>query len=237
MLYNNKCPTEYVAPGFLTEVVPSNATKQSEWQKLLLQDTVDVGRFEVGPYRVIVGASSARPSIEVLPSSQMRDLKTSKLLQSLQKSSSQRRSGLVSTLDDPGTQSIRHTPAVGSLRSDVCTPAPSSQPAFHTSAKKSSQCGRGFATPAIQVLTYRSRKRNVVPAKFAELLVQACALEGNRQGNHVFDLKSLQQNQIVRLKASLGSAMRCECGDGSNAGELVGDRPYILARVLTDTLS
>ena len=70
-------------------------------------------------------------------------------------------------------------------------------------------------------MTYRSRKRNIVPEKFAELLVQACGLEANRKDDHIFELRDLQLNKLIRLNTSLGSSVRCECGDDSNAGGLV----------------
>jgi hypothetical protein len=218
MLYNKQCPTAYRTPGFLTEDVPNAPSKQSGWQKLLLQESGDIGKFEVGLYKIIVGASNVRPSVELPVSSQMRGLRVSKQLQSLQKSSSQQRSGIASTLDDPGSQNPHNTAVTLVLGSDSCTPPRSGLVSPRPSPKKGSQRS---GPPKIQVMSSHGRKRNVLPEKIAEILVQASAVETHREGEHIFVLEDLQQNALVRLDTSLGASMRCECYDPSNEGVLV----------------
>lgn len=216
MLYNKRCPPGYCARGFLTEDVPYTPGQTSGWQKLLLQEDGRVGKFEVGPYEISIGASNVRPSIPT--SSRSRRLSMSKQLQGLQKSSSQRRSGLAPTLDDPGSQIAQSTPATLRLRSNGRNQSTSSQILPRSSAKQGSQQSGQSTLP---VMSGRSRKRNVVPEKIAEIVVHACAVEAHHDGDHIFDSENLEQNELDRLNALLGGSMRCECCDPSNDGVLV----------------
>jgi hypothetical protein len=200
ILYNDRCPTDYKAPKLLTERVSLAAHGQSGWLKLLLQKPLEVGTFEVGSYHVAIGARTSTQLIELSTSSQARDYKTRMQLQGWQKSSSQQDNSIVSTI--PRT-SARTLPA--SRRSPQAVPSSS---AIHRS-QQSSAAG----------MTRKSRKRNVKPTTFAELVLKACDLETEFEGDHVFDMNDLKRNKITRLHSAY--TIRCGCGDESRAENLV----------------
>lgn len=201
MLYNDRCPSGHEISGFMTEDLPS-AKEQTGWHKLLLQQTGEVGDFEVGPYRVVVGTSNIRPSIEESTSSQARELDVRMQLQSWQNSSSRQDNGLLSTLDAHRSDPHR-APTL-----EMLSPFPSS-------ARTGSRPSRADG------MAPGSRLRNVAPETVAELIGKACAMETHNTGSHIFDRKDLKKDKITRLKASLGAVVRCGCGDESSDGQLV----------------
>lgn len=218
MLYNDRCPSTYQAPGLVTESLSLAAEKQTGWHKLLLQKSLEVGAFEVGPYHVTVGAKTTRQSIEIPTSSQMRDLKSRVQLQSWQKSSSQQENSLMSTLEHVGIRKSHHTPATRpDLTSDMRSPLPSSQAVLLSSAMNESNQSRSSG------MTRKSRKRNVIPTKLAELILKAHAIEAQCLGDNIFDLEDLRRNKITRLKS--GGQIQCGCEDESGEGNLVSFSP------------
>ena len=215
MLYNASCPSSYGIPGFLTEDLPLAVREQTNWHKLLLQKTGEVGEFEVGPFHVVVGTSNIRPSIEGSTSSRAEDLYVQRELRGLQHSPSGQEHGLLSTLDAPSSDP-RHALTVSNLlTSDMISPLPASQNLLRSSASSGSQRGPS------DIMATTSRQRNLAPETLAELILRACELETPGQGGPIFNLDDLKGNKITRLNASLGGVVRCGCGSESSARDLV----------------
>jgi len=206
MLYNASCPSSYGIPGFLTEDLPLAVQEQTNWHKLLLQKTGEVGEFEVGPFHVVVGTSNIRPSIEGSTSSRAEDLYVQRELRGLQHSPSGQDHGLLSTLDAPRSDPRHALPVSNLLTSDTISPLPASQNLLRSSASSGSQRG------PTDIMATTSRQRNLAPETLAELILKACELETPGQGGPIFNLDDLKRNKITRLNASLGGVVRCGCG-------------------------
>ena len=249
LLYNDDCPSAYEPHGFASStnfdvLFPDDAAQG--WSK---QGPEDVGSFSAGSYRIDVAASYLKPGIQErldssqipqdigykLTSSRVEDLAIGRQLNQMQRSSSIP-SGLTPTeIDSSGrivaTVATRRTMS-GQLQShsqplnsaNVTSPAQASQvdvPCTPNGTPVASSQGSKRSNTFLGTDVHSRRTRNVLPAKMAELVVQALTREvHNPSLIYLFDMDELKKNHTIK-RLDPGRTIHCECQSNHEEEEMV----------------
>lgn len=222
--YNDNCPKTYDPAGFVDAA--HHTILQEDWDKLWNGTGQSVSSFDSTHHAVGIAARNATFGYQT--ASQIQDTALSKQLENLQKTSSGRHPGLVSTLPEPITSPLRPSLprsvlAVDALHSPLPSPEESKSRNIKTrsttrSQPLTSQPDSGDLTGDLKnplrrlVIAGKSRReREIIPAKIAEAVVHAHCLDFDAQdGTTLFDPQQLEQGIIHRIGPSIN--VRCECG-------------------------
>lgn len=222
--YNDNCPDSYEPAGFIDaanhQIVPQ------DWDKLWGGAGQIVSKFESSHHAVSIAARNATFGYQT--ASQIQDTAISNQLQLLQKTSSGRHPGLVSTLPGLATSPVRSAiPTRGFSKESVPSTPPrpkhtkgrssktrsSTRSHSRNSKAESIELGDSHENPlsGLAILAKSRRRRDIIPAKLAEAVIQAHCLDFDAcDGTTVFDADQLEQGVLCRIDQS--DTVRCECG-------------------------
>ncbi|KPI40881.1 Meiosis-specific protein hop1 [Cyphellophora attinorum] len=235
MAYNDSCPRKYEPEGFMD--ASDDRILAEDWAKLWEEPTDGTSAFEAAHHSVTIAARNPTSSRQT--ASQVKDTAISRQLQQLQKTSSGRHPGLVSTLPLPATPYKQNQEVI---RDALVTPdqlietrsTRSSTRQIHTSPEEQQRPSEGInsaayvpaAQPAanpLRGLTIQSanrRKRNIIPEKMAKVIVQAHCLDFEAEdGLTFFDSVQLDRGILYRIDRS--TTVCCDCGDQQQRGLMV----------------
>lgn len=188
---------------------------RGSWSDLWHLPPAPVTEFQAGCQKVLLGAQNLQ-YLNGMSCSRLQDVKMSKQIQDLQKTSSQD-GELVPTATLPSTLPDAHTSVEGTrLRATRANPIASEKVA----AGPASSTRPINSLAKLSVASKNRRRRNVVDSKLAELLVQARAMENMHRGNHqLFDNAQFQNSKVRRLDRD--GPVKCECGSSHASEQLV----------------
>jgi hypothetical protein len=228
LAYTSSCPTQFEPPGFRSAI--KHGIVPGDWEILWRKTCHHVSKFDASHHSVTIGARNSTLGCQTV--SQAEDTYLSKQLQDLQKTSSGRHPGIVSTL-------ISSTPRSALPLANKQSAAPIGKASPPARKKKLPRNKIGSGRPlrerqkssvvlgvtkknplkGIEVQAIRRRRRDIIPEKFCEAIVQAYCLDFEAQdGRTCFNAEKLSKGIIERIEAS--ETVRCECGD-SSATELM----------------
>lgn len=190
LLYNATCPNFYEPAGFV---------ESTRYNPFASEDAQTVASFKAGSYQVEVGAIHPKAM-----DFRMNDTSTSRQLQAMQRSSS-----LPSNLISTQSEGVTLAGGQGTMPS-ASLPTPPEAAARVNTQPSSPLVSSPTRGPGLRTDWVSPRQPTVVPAKMAELIVQAWGLELNNQGPlHLLDTDGLQKYSIRRLNP--GNVVHCEC--------------------------
>lgn len=222
--YNDKCPDTYEPAGFIDAA--NHHIHPEDWGRLWDGSGQMVSKFNSTHHAVSIAARNATFGYQT--ASQIQDTAISKELQLLQKTSSGRHPGLVSTMPVPATSPNRSAIPTRALSGQTTPSTPpktrsakASSSGTRSSKRSKSQknrpesieLGDSDENPLIglAILAKRRRRRDISPQKLAEAIVQArCKDFEGRDGTTIFDSDQLEQGVLSRIDPS--DTVRCECG-------------------------
>jgi hypothetical protein len=220
--YNNNCPQAYDPPGFIDAA--KSKIVGNEWRKMWNETGQAVSTFDSSHHTVSVMARNSTFGYQT--ASQMQDTAISKELQALQKTSSAGHAGMISTLPAPSASPVRSAMPTRGSSKKVVRSSPfvgaavknlkaSQDHSARTPSQKSTNSGQGqsIANPlrTLAVLAANRRRREIIPEKLAEIVVQAYCLDFDASGGMtLFDADLLSKGVVRRLNQS--ATVRCECG-------------------------
>lgn len=213
--YTEDCPQHYQPNGFLD--AKHHDINSEDWTKLWQQPAQEVSKFEAAHHSLTLAARNSTLGHSV--ASQQQDTALSKHLQGLQNTSSENHPGLVSTLTAP--LSPLRSPVPKEVMRPVRTAKSKSRSGTARSPVRHKESGSAVrhsdvaqAANPLKDLTMQSknrRRRDVVPEKMAEAIVQAYCLDFEAEdGETLFDSVQLSRGVLFRIEQS--DTIRCECG-------------------------
>ncbi|ETN43689.1 uncharacterized protein HMPREF1541_02848 [Cyphellophora europaea CBS 101466] len=230
--YKSDCPNGYEPVGFTDAA--NHKIVGEDWAKLWDGSGPVIGKLDSSHHTVDLTARNSTFGYQT--ASQIQDTVISNQLQNLQKTSSGRHDGLVSTLPGPPISPIRSAlPTTGSSRqtprSESSSPkrdgnGSTSMSKTRPPRTRKSVRSKSVKTPidneglvehiknplqGLAVLARSRRRRDIVLEKMAEAVVQAYCLDFEApNGTTFFDRDDLDQGILTRLEQS--DVVHCECG-------------------------
>jgi hypothetical protein len=235
LAYNDNCPQKYEPEGFVD--ASNDRILAEDWAKIWEEPTTGTSAFEAAHHSVTIAARNSTAGIQT--ASQARDTAISRQIQQLQKTSSGRHPGLVSTLPLPATPHKQNQEPTGGA---LATPdrlietrsTRSSARQIHRSAEEQQRPSEGMSSIAdsavaeppanplkgLAIHSANRRKRNIIPEKMAKVIVQAHCLDFDAEdGLTFFDSVQLDRGIIYRIDRS--TTVCCDCGDQQQRGLMV----------------